>query len=227
MEVILLERIGKLGQMGEVVRVKDGYARNFLLPRGKALRATADNKSRFEGMKEDLQKKSLEAKGVAGQTAAKVDGKRYTVIRQASESGQLFGSVSPRDIAALVKTDGAEINRSHVNLNTPIKSIGQYKVPLDLHPEIEVSVTVIVARSEAEAERIARGEDVTVRRTEEQEEAEAARAKAETFFEEGATEEAAEGEESTEAAAEAAPAAEDAPAKPAKKGKKKDKAEEA
>src|ERR1700690_3576057 len=99
MDVILLERIGKLGQMGDVVRVKDGYARNFLLPRGKALRATADNKSRFEGMKAELQTKSLEAKGVAGQTAAKVDGKRYTVIRQASESGQLFGSVSPRDIA--------------------------------------------------------------------------------------------------------------------------------
>ena len=100
MEVILLERIGKLGQMGEVVRVKDGYARNFLLPRGKALRATADNKSRFEGMKAELQTKSLEAKGVAGQIAAKVDGKSYIVIRQASESGQLFGSVSPRDIAA-------------------------------------------------------------------------------------------------------------------------------
>ena len=164
MEVILLERIGKLGQMGDVVRVKDGYARNFLLPRGKALRATADNKSRFEGMKSELQQKSLEAKGVAGQTAAKVDGKSYTVIRQASESGQLFGSVSPRDIAALMKTDGAEINRSHVTLNTPIKSIGQYKVALDLHPDVEVSITVIVARSEAEAERIARGENVTVRR---------------------------------------------------------------
>ena len=221
MEVILLERIGKLGQMGDVVRVKDGYARNFLLPRNKALRATADNKSRFEGMKVDLQKKSLEAKGVAGQIAAKVDGKSYTVIRQASESGQLFGSVSPRDIAALIKTDGGEISRSHVTLNTPIKTIGKYKVPLDLHPEIEVSVTVIVARSEAEAERVARGEDVTVRRTEEEEEAEAARAKAETFFEEGAGEEAAEGEEPAEAAAEAAPAADEAPAKPAKKGKKK------
>ena len=164
MEVILLERIGKLGQMGDVMRVKDGYARNFLLPRGKALRATADNKSRFEGMKAELQTKSLEAKGVAGQTAAKVDGKSYTVIRQASESGQLFGSVSPRDIANLMKGDGAEINRSHVTLNTPIKTIGQYKVPLALHPDVEVSITVIVARSQAEAERIARGENVTVRR---------------------------------------------------------------
>lgn len=221
MEVILLERIGKLGQMGDVVRVKDGYARNFLLPRNKALRATADNKARFEGMKAELQKKSLEAKGVAGQMAAKVDGKSYTVIRQASESGQLFGSVSPRDIAALVKTDGAEISRSHVVLNAPIKTIGQYKVPLDLHPDVEVSVTVIVARSEAEAERIARGEDVTVRRTEEEEEAAAAKAKAEEFFEPGAGKELAEGEETAEAAGEAAAPAEEAPAKPARKAKAK------
>jgi large subunit ribosomal protein L9 len=219
MEVILLERVGKLGQMGDVVRVKDGYARNFLLPRGKALRATADNKSRFEGMKAELQTKSLEAKGVAGQMAAKVNGKSYTVIRQASESGQLFGSVSPRDIAALLKTDGAEIGRSQVVLNAPIKTIGQYKVALDLHPDVEVSVTVIVARSEAEAERIARGEDVTVRRTEAEEEAAAALAHAEEFFEPGAGKELQEGEEA-EAVGEAA-ASEEAPAK-AKKAKAKD-----
>ena len=219
MEVILLERIGKLGQMGDVVRVKDGYARNFLLPRNKALRATTDNKARFEGMKAELQKKSLEAKGVAGQIAAKVDGKSYTVIRQASESGQLFGSVSPRDIAALLKADGAEISRSHVTLNTPIKSIGQYKVPLDLHPEIEASITVVVARSEAEAERIARGEDVTARRTEAEEEAAAALAHAEEFFEDGAGKELKEGEQAAEAG-ETAAATEDA--KPTKKAKKKD-----
>src|SRR5690242_3729282 len=162
MEVILLERIGKLGQMGDVVRVKDGYARNFLLPRGKALRATADNKSKFEGMKADLQKRSLEAKGEAGKVAAQVDGKTYIVIRQASETGQLFGSVSTRDIAGLVSAQGAQVTRSQVVLNAPIKSIGQYKVPLALHPDVEVSITVTVARSEAEAERIARGEDVTV-----------------------------------------------------------------
>ena len=221
MEVILLERIGKLGQMGDVVRVKDGYARNFLLPRGKALRATADNKSRFEGMKAELQTRSLEAKGVAGQTAAKVDGKSYTVIRQASESGQLFGSVSPRDIAGLMKADGAEINRSHVTLHTPIKSIGQYKVALDLHPDVEVSITVIVARSQAEAERIARGENVTVRREEAEEEAAAALANAEAFFEPEAAKALGEGEESADTGGEAA-AAKDAPAKPAKKTKKKD-----
>jgi len=223
MEVILLERIGKLGQMGDVVRVKDGYARNFLLPRGKALRATADNKSRFEGMKGELQAKSLEAKGVAGETAAKVDGKSYTVIRQASESGQLFGSVSPRDIAALMKGDGAEINRSHVTLNTPIKSIGQYKVPLALHPDVEVSITVIVARSQAEAERIARGENVTVRREDAEEEAAAALANAEAFFEPEAAKALQEGEEGAEAGDKVEAAANaDKPAKPAKKGKKKD-----
>src|SRR5476651_2060118 len=142
MDVILLERIGKLGQMGDVVRVKDGYARNFLLPRGKALRATADNKSKFEGMKVELQNKSLELKGVAGQIAAKVNGKNYVVIRQASETGQLFGSVSTRDIASLINAEGGDVNRSHVVLNAPIKSIGQYKVPLALHPDVEVGITV-------------------------------------------------------------------------------------
>jgi large subunit ribosomal protein L9 len=182
MEVILLERIGNLGQMGDVVRVKDGFARNFLLPRGKALRATADNKKRFEDMKTELQAKNLELKGEAGKLAAKLDGKTYVVLRQASEGGQLFGSVSTRDIAGLLKTDGAEVGRSQIVLNAPIKTIGQYKVPLALHPEVEVSITVTVARSADEAQRIARGEDVTVRRTEAEEEAAAVAAAAEEMF---------------------------------------------
>jgi len=230
MEVILLERVGKLGQMGDVVRVKDGYARNFLLPRGKALRANADNKAKFEGMKEELRAQSLERKGEAGKLAAKVDGKTSVVIRQASETGQLFGSVSTRDIASLISTEGAEINRTQVELNAPIKSIGQYKVPLSLHPDVEVSVTIIVARSEAEAERIARGEDVTVRAEDVEDaeaDAEAARARAEALFD-------AESEESEDAAAkanetvEAVPAAEgNADEKPAKATKKKKKSEEA
>jgi large subunit ribosomal protein L9 len=186
MEVILLERVGKLGQMGDVVRVKDGFARNFLLPRGKALRATADNKTRFEGMKAELQTKNLEMKGEAGKLAAQIDGKTYVVLRQASEAGQLFGSVSTRDIAALLKADGADIARAQVSLNAPIKAIGQYKVPLALHPEVEVAVTVTVARSQEEAERIARGENVLVPRTEAEEEAAAAAATAESFFEEAA-----------------------------------------
>ena len=220
MDVILLERISKLGQMGEVVRVKDGYARNFLLPRGKALRATENNKSKFEGMKVDLQARSLVAKGVAGETAVKVDGRTYVVIRQASETGQLFGSVSPRDIAALLKADGADVNRSHVVLNAPIKSIGQYKVPLELHPDVEVSVTVTVARSQAEAERIARGENVTVRREEAEEEAAAALAAAEALFEPEAAKALRESEELAGAAEAEATDEAKAPAK-AKKAKKK------
>jgi large subunit ribosomal protein L9 len=224
MDVILLERIGKLGQMGEVVRVKDGYARNFLLPRGKALRATADNKSKFEGMKVELQNKSLELKGVAGQIAAKVNGKNYVVIRQASETGQLFGSVSTRDIASLINVEGGDVNRSHVVLNAPIKSIGQYKVPLNLHPDVEVGITVTVARSEAEAERIARGEDVTVRREDAEEAAAEALANAEAFFEPESVKALKEGE-APEGEAVAEPAdAEKKPAK-AKKAKKKDDAE--
>jgi large subunit ribosomal protein L9 len=220
MEVILLERVGKLGQMGDVVKVKDGYARNFLLPRGKALRASTDNKSKFEGMKGDLQVKSNEAKGVAGKLANKVDGKTYIVIRQASETGQLFGSVSTRDIATLVSTEGAEVGRTQVMLNAPIKSIGQYKVPLELHPDVEATVIVTVARSEAEAERIARGEDVTTRREDADEDAAAALAAAEALFDKEETQ--TEGEEAEAETAEA-----DAEAKPAKakKAKKKDDAE--
>jgi len=208
MEVILLERVGKLGQMGDVVRVKDGFARNFLLPRGKALRASADNKARFEGMKAELEKRNLESKGEAGKLASKIDGKSYVVLRQASESGQLFGSVSTRDIATLLVADGAEIAKAQVAINAPIKSIGQYKVPLALHPEIEVSITVVVARSADEAERIKRGEDVSVRRTEEEEIAAEAAATAEAFFDPRAAE--------AEAGEEAAPEAEAEPKKPAK-----------
>jgi large subunit ribosomal protein L9 len=204
MEVILLERVGKLGQMGETVRVKDGFARNFLLPRGKALRATAENKARFESMKSELQARNLEAKGGAEKLAGTLDGKTITILRQASEAGQLYGSVSPRDIAGLLAESGSTISRSQVALNTPIKAVGQYKVPLALHPEVETNITVIVARSADEAARIARGEDVTVRRTDAEEEAAAALATAETFFEPGA------------GAAEQAKKGDDVEAKPAK-----------
>ncbi len=183
MEVILLERVGKLGQMGETVRVKDGFARNFLLPRGKALRATSENKARFESMRAELEKRNLEAKGEAGKLASKIDGKSYVVIRQASETGQLFGSVTTRDISRLLTDDGAQVSRGQIAINAPIKMIGQYKVPLALHSEIESSITVIVARSNDEAERIKRGEDVTVRRTDEEEQAAQAAANAEAIFE--------------------------------------------
>jgi large subunit ribosomal protein L9 len=188
MEVILLERVAKLGQMGEVVRVKDGFARNFLLPRGKALRATKENRSRFESMKVELEAKNLELKGDADKVAKKLDGQAFTVLRQAAENGQLYGSVSPRDIVALVSQKGFALERGQVSLNTPIKAIGQHKVPIALHPEVEVTVTVTVARNADEAERIGRGEDVTIQRDEQaQAEADAAAA-AEAFFEPEAAE---------------------------------------
>jgi large subunit ribosomal protein L9 len=164
MDVILLERIGRLGQMGEVVRVKDGYARNFLLPKGKALRATKENRARFDGMRVELEAKNKAAMGEAGTVAKKLEGKTVVALRQASETGQLFGSVTTRDIAGMLEADGIAINRAQVVLNAPIKTIGQYKVPVALHPEVEVIVTVNVARSADEAERLGRGEDVTVRR---------------------------------------------------------------
>src|SRR2546423_986180 len=172
MEVILLERVGQLGQMGDVVRVKDGFARNYLLPKGKALRATSENRSRFEKMKVDLEARNLEQKGEAEKIAKKLDGQSVTVIRQAAEGGQLYGSVSPRDLIGVIGEKGFSVNRSQIALNAPIKTIGQHKVPITLHPEVETSISVIVARSADEAARIGRGEDVTVARTEAEETAE-------------------------------------------------------
>jgi large subunit ribosomal protein L9 len=182
MEVILLERVANLGQMGEVVRVKDGFARNFLLPRGKALRATADNRTRFETMKVELEARNLEQKGDAQKVADKLNGQSFTVLRQAAEGGQLYGSVSPRDIAALASDKGFALSRGQIALNTPIKMIGLHKVPVTLHPEVEVTINITVARNADEAQRIARGEDVTVLRDE------AAEAEAERFFEPDAAE---------------------------------------
>jgi large subunit ribosomal protein L9 len=182
MEVILLERVAKLGQMGDVVRVKDGFARNYLLPKGKALRATKENKTRFDTMKVELEAHNLERKGEAQQVAVKLDGQSFTVLRQAAEGGQLYGSVSPRDIADLVSAKGFTLNRAQVALNTPIKAIGKFTVPITLHPEVEVAVTVTVARNADEAERIARGEDITINREEAEAEAELARTVAENFF---------------------------------------------
>jgi large subunit ribosomal protein L9 len=166
MEVILLERVAKLGQMGEVVRVKDGYARNFLLPQGKALRATKDSRARFETMKSHLEARNLELKSDAEKVSARLDGQSFIVIRQASDTGQLYGSVSPRDIVAILNEGGFTLSRGQISLNTPIKTIGLHKVPVALHPEIDVSITINVARSADEAERIARGENVLMPRDE-------------------------------------------------------------
>src|SRR5216684_765351 len=173
MEVILLERVAKLGQMGEVVRVKDGFARNFLLKRGKALRATTDNRAKFDGMKAELEVRNLQAKGEAIKVAEKIDGRNVVVLRQASETGQLFGSVTVRDIIASFEADGVSIRRSQVMLDAPIKTIGKHKIAIAVHPEVEVGVTVTVARSADEAERINRGEDISTRQEDQDAAAEA------------------------------------------------------
>jgi large subunit ribosomal protein L9 len=163
MQVILLERVPKLGQMGEEVRVRDGYARNFLLPRGKALRATEANKKRFENQRVELEARNLERRKDAEKILGKIEGKTYTVIRQAGEAGQLYGSVSPRDIAETIGKSGVRLDRSQIALSNPIKTLGLHPVPIHLHPEVEVSVTVNVARSPEEAERQLKGEVIVTR----------------------------------------------------------------
>jgi len=163
MDVILLERIGKLGHMGDTVRVKDGYARNFLLPRGKALRATEANKKKFETQRADLEARNLELRRKANDVSSKVDGVSVVIIRQAGETGQLYGSVSARDIAESLTTAGYPVQRTHIALHHPIKALGLHVVPVHLHPEVEARVTVNVARSPEQAERQAKGEDFTAR----------------------------------------------------------------
>jgi large subunit ribosomal protein L9 len=205
MEVILLERVAKLGQMGDVVRVKDGFARNYLLPKGKALRASEANRARFETMKVDLEARNLHERGEAEKVAERLNGQSFTVLRQAAEGGQLYGSVTPRDLVGLITEKGFTVERSQIVLNVPIKMIGMYKVPVSLHPEVEVTVGVTVARSADEAERLQRGEDVTVARDEAAAEAAAA---AEAFFEPEAIEaiRAQEAEPAAEGEADAKPA---------------------
>ena len=162
MQVILLERVAKLGQMGETVRVKDGYARNFLLPRGKALRATEANKKKFEGQRAQLEARNLELKSEAQGVADKLNGQSFVIIRQAGETGQLYGSVSTRDIAEAATAGGYSVGRNQVVLTSPIKSIGLHEVPVHLHAEVEAKVIVNVARSAEEAERQAKGEEINV-----------------------------------------------------------------
>ncbi len=158
MNIILLERVAKLGQMGEVVRVKNGYARNFLLPRGKALRATEANKKHFEGQRAQLETRNLERKGEAEAIGEKLNGQVFTIIRQAGNSGQLYGSVSTRDIAEAATAGGFSVERNQVILHTPIKALGLHKAPVHLHPEVDVEIIVNIARSAEEAERQAKGE---------------------------------------------------------------------
>ena len=161
MDIILLERVAKLGQMGDVVSVRDGYARNFLLPQGKAIRASEANKKRFESERAQLEARNLEAKAEAEALKERIGDKTVVIIRAASETGQMYGSVSTRDLADALSADGVSINRSQISLSRPIKTIGMHEVTVILHPEVELTVTANVARSTDEAERQAAGEDMS------------------------------------------------------------------
>ena len=160
MKVILLERVEKLGTIGDVVQVKDGFARNFLLPRSKALRATSANQKVFEAQRAQIEARNAENRAAAEKSGEKLDGSQYILIRQAGESGQLYGSVAARDVAEAVNAEGGKIGRDQVMLNLPIKTLGVHEVKIRLHAEVVITVQVNVARSQDEAERQARGENV-------------------------------------------------------------------
>ena len=198
MEVILLERVAKLGQMGEIVKVRDGYARNFLLKRKKALRATAENRSKYDGMKADLEANNLQAKSEASKAAEKINGIDIMIIRQASETGQLFGSVTVRDIVAGLEAEKVHVTRPQVWLDAPIKVIGRKQVTIAVHPEVEAGITVTVARSADEAERIKRGEDISTRQEDQDAAAEALAAAGEFFDPEARRDEEPEEEAASE-----------------------------
>jgi large subunit ribosomal protein L9 len=166
MQVILLERVENLGQIGDVVKVRAGYARNFLLPRKKALRANEENKKVFEGQRAELEARNLERRSEAEAAAKKVDGRQFVVIRQSSELGHLYGSVSTRDIADVASEGGVKIDRGQVRLDKPLKTLGIFSVRVMLHPEVAAKIEINVARSAEEAERQARGENVLAREDE-------------------------------------------------------------
>lgn len=160
MQVILLERVGSLGGIGDVVSVKNGFARNFLLPQGKAMLANDANKARFEAERAQIEARNQAAMEQAGETAKALDGAAFVLIRQSSETGQLYGSVTARDIVAAAKEAGFTVGRSQVVLNLPLKTIGVHEVAISLHPEVNTTIQVNIARSETEAERQAAGENV-------------------------------------------------------------------
>jgi len=160
MKVVLLERVENLGAIGDVVTVKDGFARNFLLPRDKALRATSKNLEKFELDRVAIEARNEKNKDAAQKIADKIDGQVYVLIRQAGETGQLYGSVGGRDVMESIQAEGGKVERSQIVLNTPIKTLGLHVVPVRLHAEVAATVTMNVARSAEEAERQAKGEDV-------------------------------------------------------------------
>lgn len=186
MQVILLERVEKLGQMGDEVKVKDGFARNYLLPKKKALRANNSNRQYFQTQKAQLEARNLERRSEAEKIAQKLENKTFALLRQAGDRGQLYGSVSPRDIADIISSGGFSVSRTQVPLDHAIKSIGLHPITVVLHPEVRVKVTVNVARTEDEADRQARGENVLAERTQDEEASAEASANAEALFDNGA-----------------------------------------
>jgi large subunit ribosomal protein L9 len=176
MKVILLERVERLGALGDVVTVKDGFARNFLLPRSKALRATQANMKVFEGQRAEIEARNASARASAAKAGERLDETSYVMIRQAGDSGQLYGSVSARDIADAVNAEGGRIDRSMVVLDKPIKTLGVHPVKIRLHAEVSATVSVNIARSADEAERQARGENVIASQFEEERASDAAAA---------------------------------------------------
>ena len=211
MQVILLERVAKLGQMGDVVRVKNGYARNFLLPTGRALRATPDNQKVFEDRRAELEARNLELRKEAEAVAEKLGGREFVLIRSASGTGSLYGSVTARDIWQAAEDDGVSMLKQQVQLLRPIKELGMHDVSVALHPEVEVAIKVNVARSEEEAELQSKGLSVTS--ADDDDDAEDA---AEVPEEESAEDLTAEGDvQAEEAAASAEPAEDDADDQPA------------
>jgi len=172
MEIVLLQRIEKLGQMGDVVNVRDGYARNYLLPQGKALRATKVNLARFEAERAQLEARNLEHRKEAERLGTELDGQHFVIIRAASEAGALYGSVTTRDIADVVTEAGMSLDRRQVILDTPTKTLGLHPIRVELHPEVIVNITINVARSAEEAEIQASGKSIQDARAEEEAEAE-------------------------------------------------------
>jgi large subunit ribosomal protein L9 len=227
MQVILLERVEKLGQMGDIVKVKEGFARNFLLPRKKALRATKANMAHFETQKSQLEARNLHLKKEADGVAAKLDKKAFVIVRQAGETGILYGSVSTRDISDAITANGVSVTRNQIALDKAIKMLGMHDIKVVLHPEVRVTVTLNIARTPEEAERQARGENILVSNADAEARAEAL-ANAESVFEkpEGNGEEAAPEAEAKEAKADAKPAKakkEKKEAAPAEEGEEKPK----
>jgi large subunit ribosomal protein L9 len=168
MKVVLLERVEGRGALGDVVTVKDGFARNYLLPRNKALRANAANLKIFDAQRAEIEARNAREKDQAGQSGEKLDGTFYVLIRSAGETGQLYGSVSGRDVADLINAGGGQVTRSMVSLDKPIKTLGLHEVKVKLHAEVTVTVTINIARSEDEAERQAKGENVIASQFEEE-----------------------------------------------------------